>query len=75
MCQTWRRPGSDPGLDPAQTGAARFRPYRCSYRHTGTLTVPGVAAAPLMPNACRTSLHRAAASTAKLLRRQEASIL
>jgi len=42
MCQTWRRPG----LDPAQTGAARFRPYRCSYRHTGTLAVPGVADAP-----------------------------
>ena len=46
MCQKWRRPGLDPGLDPAQTGAARFRPYRCSYRHTGTLAVPGVADAP-----------------------------
>jgi len=46
MCQTWRRPGLDPGLDPAQTGVARFGPYRCSNRHTGTLTVPGVADAP-----------------------------
>jgi len=46
MCQTWRRPGLDPGLDPAQTGVARFRPYRCSSRHTGTLAVPGVADAP-----------------------------
>ena len=42
MCQTWRRPG----LEPAQTGVARFRPYRCSIRHTGTLAVPGVAGAP-----------------------------
>src|SRR5215470_14249513 len=42
MCQKWRRPG----LDPAQTGVARFRPYRCSSRHTGTLAVPGVADAP-----------------------------